>query len=67
MKSKKLLAMTFIMMAMVGCSIFEDNRSSQRDSASASEAVVKNAVLAIEHCGKGNVRKVTTADFSCKK
>ena len=65
MKSKKLLAMTFIMMAMVGCSIFEDNRSSQRDSAS--EAVVKNAVLAIEHCGKGNVRKVTTADFSCKK
>lgn len=32
-----------------------------------SEIVKKNAELALEHCGKGNVKKVTTDGYLCKE
>jgi len=50
---------------IVGCSSF--NGSTHKSNHAASTKVYENAMLAIEHCGKGNIRTVNTSTFTCKK
>ena len=48
----------------VGCSSVQKH---EEKSSLASSNVKANAKFALEQCGRGNVEKVTSSGFSCKK
>lgn len=54
-----------LIVGIFGCSSFDD--SPYKSSNTTSIKIYENAMLAIEHCGKGNIKTVNTSTFTCKK
>tara|TARA_B100000795_G_scaffold44745_1_gene29378 strand:+ start:595 stop:819 length:225 start_codon:yes stop_codon:yes gene_type:complete len=72
----KIATILLISLLAVGCSSIQKNDTTgesdteitKADSQLSDTAMVKaNAQLAIQQCGKGNVKKVSTSGFSCRK
>ena len=67
MNTAKYLVVLCIALLQVGCAYHNPKSQTLIKSVNVeSDSVRLNASRALEKCGKGNVRTVTTVSFSCK-
>ena len=60
---KVLLLIVIFCLTLIGCA----NTKNSAKAGESSNKVKQNAEIALEQCGKGNVKKVDTSGFICKK
>ena len=62
---KKIYLVICLTAGISGCSSFDI--SSDKTNSATPIKIHENAMLAIKHCGKGNVKAVDSSKFTCKK
>lgn len=60
----KYILLGFLALMMVGCISYTEPQKSSSNNSNV-ELVRQNTALALEQCGRGNVKEVTITGFAC--